>query len=87
MVELPVPKVTWDSLRETQKTILKAILNEGGSLEAPGVRLADMLSTTPQNVSYHLRALESKGLVEVTEHRRAKTVALSNTGRLFARIF
>ncbi|MCK4456291.1 MAG: helix-turn-helix domain-containing protein [Thermoplasmata archaeon] len=46
-----------------------------------------MLSTTPQNVSYHLRALESKGLVEITEHRRAKTVVLSSTGRLFARIF
>ncbi|MCK4445376.1 MAG: helix-turn-helix domain-containing protein [Thermoplasmata archaeon] len=57
------------------------------SLEAPGVKLADMLSTTPQNVSYHLRALESKGFVEIAEHRRAKTVVLSSTGRLFARIF
>lgn len=28
-----------------------------------------------------------QGLVEITEHRRAKTVALSGTGPLFARIF
>lgn len=35
VIELPVLKVTWDSLRETQRTILKAILNEGESLEAP----------------------------------------------------
>lgn len=87
VVELPVPKVTWDSLRDTQKSILKAILKEGGSIKAPGVRLAELLETTPQNVSYHLRALESKDLVEIVEDRRTKTVALSSTGRLFARIF
>lgn len=87
VVEPSVPKVTRDSLRDTQKSILKAILKKGGSIRAPGVRLAELLETTPQNVSYHLRALDPRDLVEIVEDRRTKTVALSSTGRLFARIF
>jgi DNA-binding transcriptional ArsR family regulator len=87
VIELPVPKVTWDSIRETQRRILKAILKEGGTMKAPGVRLADLLGITQQGVSYHLNSLVSKGLMEVIEDRKTKTVALSSTGRLFARIF
>jgi CRISPR locus-related DNA-binding protein len=87
VVELPVPKVTWDSLRKNQKAILLMLLEAGGSMKGPGVRLSKKLKTSPQNISHHLRALESKDLIQTVEGGRTKTVALTKTGSLFARIY
>ena len=86
-IELPVPRVNIHDLEQTQKDILSYIFKEGGRLEKANTVLHEVLKITKQNASYHLKQLTKKDLISLTIDGRNKIVKLTNTGKLFARIF
>lgn len=86
IVRIPVPKVPVDSLDNTQRKILKRIMETGGRLTKANLTLSGQLTETPQLVSYHLRELKRKELVELASVGRQKTVTLTDAGRFYAQI-
>ncbi len=86
-IELPVPKTNIDDLEETQRNILSYVYQENGLLERANTAIHEALKISKQNASYHLKQLEDKELISLTIDGRNKIVKLTNTGKLFARIF
>ncbi|MHA1877981.1 MAG: HFX_2341 family transcriptional regulator domain-containing protein [Promethearchaeota archaeon] len=86
-IELPVPKTSIHELEETQRKILSYIYHENGLIERANSALNEALQISKQNISYHLKQLAQKELIVISIDGRNKTVKLTNTGRLFARIF
>lgn len=87
VIILPVPKVRLDSLDESQCAILKHIRKHGGRLQKANVALQQALGgASPQRVSYHLKKLREKGLIELGVEGREKIAALTPAGLLFAEI-
>jgi CRISPR locus-related DNA-binding protein len=86
IVRIPVPKVSIDSLDDTQRKILKRILERGGKLTKANLSLSEELGEAPQLVSYHLRELQRKELIELASVGREKTVTLTDAGRFYAQI-
>lgn len=87
VITLPVPKVPLDSLSPAQRSILRHLRKEGGTLERANVSLQAALGAkSPQLVSYHLRKLRAKGLVELIAEGRQKTAFLTDAGGLYAEL-
>lgn len=86
-IELPVPKTNIDDLEETQRNILSYVYQENGLLERANTAIHEALKITKQNASYHLKQLNDKELISLTIDGRNKIVKLTNTGKLFARMF
>ncbi|MBD3192321.1 MAG: helix-turn-helix domain-containing protein [Candidatus Heimdallarchaeota archaeon] len=86
-IELPVPKINIQDLEETQRDILSYIFKENSTLEKANTELYEALKISKQNASYHLKKLAEKELITLTIDGRNKIARLTNTGRLFARIF
>ena len=95
ILELPVPNIPYYRvLDKTQLLILKKLSQRGNPM--PNSLLREETEMSPQNLSYHIKQLERKKLVEVgrgTERnargggnepvdRRAITIRLTNAGRL-----
>ena len=87
IVDLPVPKVPLKSLGETQGKILKHLQKHEGRIKRANSSLQGLLRRpSAQLVSYHLKMLEKKGLIELTLEGRGKTATLTETGRLYAEL-
>ena len=86
-IELPVPKTNITDLEETQRNMLAYIYQEKGYLERANTAIHEALKISKQNASYHLKQLVEKELISLTIDGRNKIVKLTNTGKLFARIF
>lgn len=86
IVDIPVPKVSFDSLHPSQQKILKILQDRGGRLPTANKELSEALERTPGNLSYLLRNLKKKGLIELEIQGRKKEAILTNAGRLFAEL-
>ncbi len=86
IVRIPVPKVSVDSLNNTQRKILKRIMEVGGKLTKANLTLSEQLAEAPQLVSYHLTELKRKELIHLESAGREKTVTLTDAGRFYAQI-
>lgn len=86
VVELPVPRVSIESLDENQSAILRELGIRGGTLRKANVSLRDALGIAPQLVSYHLRELRKKRLIDLHLEGREKTASLTDSGLLFAEL-
>ena len=93
VIELPVPNIPYyRSIDKTQLRVLKAIIDLGGS--SSNARLRESLNMSPQSLSYHVKEMARKGLVNVQRGQvpvphgksgvdnRAISIALTNAGRL-----
>ena len=86
-IELPVPKTNINDLEDTQRNILAYIYQENSYLERANTAIHEALTISKQNASYHLTKLKEKELIILTIDGRNKIAKLTNTGKLFARIF
>jgi DNA-binding transcriptional ArsR family regulator len=86
IVRIPVPKVSIESIDETQREILRRVMEIGGKLTKANLSLSERLREPPQLVSYHLRELKRKELIELASVGREKTVTLTDAGRFYAQI-
>ena len=86
IVRIPVPRVSLDSLDSTQTEILRHILDCGGSVDKANVSLSEKIGDAPQLISYHLKELKRKELVDVVLKGREKTVTLTDSGRFYAQL-
>ncbi len=97
IIELPIPKIPlFKQLQENQRKILQTLLEHNGSLGNTSLRVE--LGLSPQKLSYHLKELESKGLITTSrglakqeQPRKGKrkkvdlrqiSVSLTNSGKL-----
>ena len=93
VIELPVPNIPYyRTIDKCQLEVLEWLNRLGGV--APNSRLLDSLGVSPQVMSYRIKELARKGLVNVLRgqvptlgekmkaDRRANTIELTNAGRL-----
>jgi CRISPR locus-related DNA-binding protein len=93
VIELPVPNIPYyRSVEKTQLRILKTLVSLGG--RAHSARLRETLGMSPQSMSYHVKELAKKGLVNVSRgsgevapeaskvDNRVAIVAITNAGKL-----
>jgi CRISPR locus-related DNA-binding protein len=99
VIELPVPNIPYyRELSKPELSVLKALDKMGGTCTNP--QLKHSLGISPQALSYHVKELETKALIEVESHelrgrtsrsssaisdRRVKTIRITNAGRLVLR--
>jgi CRISPR locus-related DNA-binding protein len=99
VIELPVPNIPYyRELSKQELSVLEALDKLGGTCTNP--QLKRSLNISPQTLSYHVKELETKALIEVggkelrlrTLHpnsqisdRRVKTIRITNAGRLVLR--
>ena len=85
LVELPIPKIPF---YETLDPIQKKILHILNSEEKYGVSfLREKLKISPQSLSYHLRILKKRNLIETMDDEsdtRRHILQLKNAGKLMA---
>jgi DNA-binding transcriptional ArsR family regulator len=86
IIELPVPRVSLESLDENHRRILKLIHNRGTEFAPANSVIATELGMSRQLVSYHLRRLERAGLLHLTLEGRNKIASLTPEGDLYAEI-
>ncbi len=84
VIDLPVPKVPLESLSDVQRAILRAVRAKRGELTAANSVLAARLGKSRQVISYHLRQLATKGLLELRVRGKEKIATLTAAGELFA---
>jgi DNA-binding transcriptional ArsR family regulator len=93
VIELPVPNIPYyRTVDKSQLRVLEALSRLGG--KAPNSILRESMEISPQILSYHIKELSRKGLVEVLREevsssqnesrvdRRMITVKLTNAGKL-----
>lgn len=93
VIELPVPKIPYYRILDrTQLRVLKTVADLGGKVN--NARLRDALDISPQSLSYHVKELAEKGLVnavrgggatpkgETRADRRTILVEITNAGKL-----
>jgi DNA-binding transcriptional ArsR family regulator len=93
VIELPVPNIPYyRTIDKSQLRVLDALNRLGG--KAPNSRLRDFLEISPQVLSYHIKELSRKGLVEALRGEvtasgkeskvdsRAIAIRLTNAGKL-----
>jgi DNA-binding transcriptional ArsR family regulator len=93
VIELPVPNIPYyRTIDKSQLRVMEALSRLGGN--TPNARLRDSLEMSPQVLSYHVKELSRKGLVNVLRGQvlarredkkvdsRAITIELTNAGRL-----
>jgi len=85
-LELPIPKTSLKELEETQSQIISFISKENGFIERANSAIHEELKIAKQNISYHLKQLAKKELIQIENVGRSKNVRLTNTGKLFAKI-
>lgn len=100
LVELPIPRISlMDEVQGIQRDILRAIDLRGG--EVSNVALREELGIIPQKLGYHIKHLESKGLIETAKgwqtestwkgkkvtriDSRILTIKITDVGRLTTR--
>jgi len=86
LVELPVPKISFRDLDQIQKKIISLISEYGGTLERVNSVVHEKFQIPKQNVSYHIKQLHGKDLIELEIHGRNKIARLTNTGNLYAQM-
>lgn len=93
VIELPVPNIPYyRTIDKTQLRVLRALDSLGGSSSNAGLR--DSIGMSPQSLSYHVKELARKGLVNVLRGQvliphgrprldsRAISISLTNAGKL-----
>ena len=86
LVELPIPKTNYKEIDETQKRIMINMLDKGGRVERINSEMHDELKLSKQTISYHLKQMKNKELIEIEIQGRNKIAKLTNSGKLFARM-
>lgn len=87
VIELPVPNIPFQIPDETQLGILKILSKQNGSVSNTLIR--QELGLSPQILSYHIKEMVKKGLVEYDQNknfdRRRVYISATNAGRLVLR--
>ncbi len=99
VIELPVPNIPYYRvIGKSELSILDCLSKMGGKCTTPQIK--SMLGMSPQIISYHVRELQLKALVEVDSpelkpvksrpenlklDRRVKTIRITNAGLLVLR--
>lgn len=88
IISLPAPKqpLTFD-LSDSQREILEILQqwDSDGKTDVIGREIGDELGESAQNISYHIRSLDEKGLVETRRAGRRKEINITDVGRLYLR--
>jgi DNA-binding transcriptional ArsR family regulator len=93
VIELPVPNIPYYRILDrTQLRVLKTVVDLGGKVH--NARLRDALDISPQSLSYHVKGLAEKGLVNIVRgegaisraatraDRRTILIEITNAGKL-----
>ena len=99
VIELPVPNIPYyRDLSESQMSVLRALEKKGRATTTPELRFD--LGISPQSLSYHVKQLQDKALIEVSQmdadsrltnpnrsvlDRRVKVLTMTNAGKLVLR--
>ncbi len=99
VIELPVPNIPYYKvIGKSELSILECLRRLGGKCTTP--QMKSILKMSPQIISYHIRELQIKSLIEVDNpeskfmkskseikklDRRVKTIKITNAGLLFLR--
>lgn len=86
LIELPIPKIpSYTSLEPMQRIMLKTISKKES---CDSSFLKEQTKISPQNLSYHIKTLKKKNLIEVDRNQtdpRKLIIRLTNAGKLLSK--